>query len=144
MRKLLLGLWLLVLPMSVLAQASPVGTWTTIDDATGQPKSVIEVYEAADGTLAGRVAQVLQSNRGLNPLCEQCRGERKNQPIKGMVVLWGLQRSGEEWKGGQILDPANGKVYSATMRAVDGGKQLEVRGFMGFSLLGRTQVWLRK
>ena len=144
MRTLLLGLLLLVLPMSAFAQASPVGTWTTIDDATGQPKSVIEVYETADGKLAGRVARVLHSTRGPNPLCEKCRGERKDQPIEGMVILWGMQRSGDEWKGGQILDPATGKVYSATMRPVAGGKQLQVRGFVGFSLLGRTQLWVRK
>jgi len=144
MRTLLLGLLLFVLPVAALAQASPVGTWTTIDDATGKPKSVIDVYEAADGKLAGRVTQVLHSTRGPNPLCEKCRGERKNQPIEGMVILWGMQRSGDEWKGGQILDPASGKVYSATLRPVAGGKQLEVRGFMGFSLLGRTQVWVRK
>ena len=144
MRTLLLGLLLLVLPMSAFAQASPLGTWTTIDDDTGQPKSVIEVYEAADGKLAGRVTRVLQSTRGPNPLCEKCRGERRNQPIEGMVVLWGMQRSGDEWKGGQILDPASGKVYSATLRPVAGGKQLQVRGFVGFSLLGRTQVWVRK
>ena len=144
MRTLLLGLLLLVLPMSAFAQASPVGTWTTIDDATGQPKSEIEVYETADGKLAGRVARVLQSTRGPNAFCEKCRGERKNQPIEGMVILWGMQRSGGEWKGGQILDPASGKVYSATMQPDAAGKQLQVRGFMGFSLLGRTQVWVRK
>ena len=144
MRTLLLGLLLFVLPVAALAQASPVGTWTTIDDATGQPRSVIEVYEAADGTLAGRVERVLHSTRGPNPLCGKCRGERRNQPIEGMVILWGMQRSGDEWKGGQILDPATGKVYSATMRPVAGGKQLQVRGFVGFSLLGRTQVWVRK
>ena len=144
MRTLLLGLLLFVLPVAALAQASPVGTWTTIDDATGQPRSVIEVYEAADGTLAGRVERVLQSTRGPNPLCGKCRGERRNQPIEGMVILWGMQQSGEEWKGGRILDPASGKVYSATLRPVAGGKQLQVRGFVGFSLLGRTQVWVRK
>lgn len=144
MRTLLLALLLLVVPMSAFAQASPFGTWTTIDDTTGQAKSVIEVYEAADGTLAGRVERVLHSTRGPNPVCEKCSGQRKNQPIEGMVILWGLRRSGDEWKGGQILDPATGKVYSATLRPVAGGKQLQVRGFVGFSLLGRTQLWVRK
>ena len=144
MRTLLLGLLLLVVPMSAFAQASPLGTWTTIDDTTGKPKSLIEVYHTADGKLAGRVVQILQTTRGPDPLCDKCRGERRNQPIKGMVILWGMERSGDVWKGGQILDPASGKVYSAILRPVAGGTGMEVRGFMGFSLLGRTQVWVRQ
>ncbi|MDQ3289319.1 MAG: DUF2147 domain-containing protein [Pseudomonadota bacterium] len=143
MRTLIL-LLLLALPISsVFAQTPPTGTWTTIDDATGQPKSVIEVYEAADGTLAGRVDQVLQSTRGPDPLCEKCRGARRNKPIKGMIVLWNMRRKGDAWEGGQILDPASGKIYSATLRPIEGGEKLEVRGFVGFSLLGRTQEWVR-
>ena len=140
----LLLLSMLLLPMAAIAQVSPVGSWTTVDDRTGKPKSVIEIYETDDGALAGRVAKVLQSDRGPNPVCDKCQGERKNQPIEGMVILWDMRRADGGWAGGRILDPSNGKVYSARMQPVANGTQLEVRGFIGFSLLGRTQVWVRQ
>lgn len=142
MRTKLLALLLLALPAAAFAQ-TPVGQWTTIDDKTQKPKSVVEIYEAKDGSLAGRVAEVLQSDRGPNPVCDKCSGDRKNKPVKGMVILWGIRKKGGTWEGGQILDPATGKVYSVKVTPTDGGKKLDVRGFMGFSLLGRTQTWMR-
>ena len=135
----------LALQISVAwAQATPVGLWKTIDDKTQKPKSVVEIYQAKDGSLAGRVAEVLQSDRGPNPVCDKCSGDRKDKPVKGMVILWGIKQKGDVWEGGQILDPASGKVYSVKVTPVDGGRKLEVRGFMGFSLLGRTQTWVRR
>ncbi|MFC3549768.1 DUF2147 domain-containing protein [Lysobacter cavernae] len=149
MRTKLLALLLLAMPAlaastAAFAQTSPVGTWTTIDDKTQKPKSVVEVYQAKDGSLAGRVSDVLQSDRGPNPVCDKCSGDRKNQPVKGMVILWGIKQKGDTWEGGQILDPTSGKVYSVKVTPIEGGKKLEVRGFMGFSLLGRTQTWVRR
>ncbi|MGY0619792.1 DUF2147 domain-containing protein [Lysobacter sp. A378] len=143
MRMKLLAL-LLVLPLSALAQQSPVGTWTTIDDDTGKAKSTVEIYQADNGTLSGRVLEVMQSAQGDNPICSECDGERKNQPIEGMVILWDAKQDGDIWKGGKILDPAKGKVYSLKLQPNGDGTKLEVRGFMGFSLLGRTQTWVRK
>jgi len=145
MRTKLLALLLLALPLGAFAQTpAPVGHWTTIDDKTDKPKSVVEIYEAKDGSLAGRVTEILQSDRGPNPLCDKCSGDRKGKPVKGMVILWGIKQKGEVWEGGQILDPASGKIYSVKVTPVDNGKKLEVRGFMGFSLLGRTQTWNRR
>ena len=149
MRTKLLALLLLVLPLSaisqtVAAQNTPVGTWTTIDDKTHKPKSVVEIYLAKDGSLAGRVTEILQSDRGPNPVCDKCSGDRKDKPVKGMVILWGIRQKGDTWEGGQILDPKNGKTYSVKVTPVDGGKKLDVRGFMGFSMLGRTQTWVRR
>ena len=144
MRTKLLALLLLALPLSAFAQNTPVGNWTTIDDKTQKPKSVVEIYQAKDGSLAGRVTEVLQSDRGPNPVCDKCSGDRKDKPVKGMVILWGIHQKGETWEGGQILDPKNGKVYSVKVTPVEDGKKLEVRGFMGFSLLGRTQTWVRR
>lgn len=149
MRNKLLALLLLALPMlaistAAFAQASPVGTWTTIDDKTKKPKSIVEIYDAGNGSLAGRVNEILHSERGPNPVCDKCSGERKNKPVKGMVILWGIKKKGDGWEGGQILDPATGKVYSVKVRLTGGGKKLDVRGFMGFSLLGRTQTWVRQ
>lgn len=149
MRTKLLALLLLALPLSaisqtVTAQNTPVGTWTTIDDKTQKPKSVVEIYQAKDGSLAGRVTEILQSDRGPNPVCDKCSGDRKDKPVKGMVILWGIRQKGDSWEGGQILDPKNGKVYSVKVTPVEGGKKLDVRGFMGFSMLGRTQTWVRR
>lgn len=144
MRILLLFLFLALLPSAAFAQEAPVGSWVTIDDSTGKPKSVVEIYHATDGTLAGRVVEVLQSDRGPDPVCDRCRGDRRNQPVEGMVILWGMKRTGDAWEGGQILDPSSGSIYSARLRTIEAGKRLELRGFRGFSLLGRTQVWVRK
>lgn len=141
---LMLALPMLALSSLALAQTSPVGTWTTIDDKTHQPKSVVEIYEARDGTLAGRVNEVLHSERGPNPLCDKCSGANQDKPVKGMVILWGVKQKRDSWEGGRILDPATGKVYSVKMTPIDGGKKLDVRGFMGFSLLGKTQTWIRR
>ncbi|MBW3550336.1 MAG: DUF2147 domain-containing protein [Proteobacteria bacterium] len=139
----LLTVPLLGFSTGVLAQ-SPVGTWTTIDDETGRPKSVLEIYRAGDGSLAGRVNEVLQSEQGPDPVCDQCPGERRDKPVEGMVILWGITRDGEVWDGGKILDPASGKVYSVRLKPIEDGSKLEVRGFIGFSLLGRTQTWVRR
>jgi uncharacterized protein (DUF2147 family) len=149
MRTKLLALLLLALPLSAISQSlaaqnTPVGTWTTIDDKTQKPKSVVEIYQAKDGSLAGRVTEILQSDRGPNPICDKCEGDRKDKPVKGMVILWGIRQKGDTWEGGQILDPKNGKTYSVKVTPVEGGKKLDVRGFMGFSMLGRTQTWVRR
>ncbi|MGQ4659104.1 DUF2147 domain-containing protein [Lysobacter sp. F6437] len=145
MRIKMLALLLLALPMAAFAQTStPVGSWTTIDDDTGKAKSVVEIYETRDGSLAGRVVDVLQSDQGENPVCNKCKGDRKGQPVEGMVIMWGLERDGDSWEGGKILDPANGKEYSVKVTPSTDGSKLEVRGFMGFSLLGRTQTWMRQ
>ncbi|MHB8913314.1 MAG: DUF2147 domain-containing protein [Lysobacter sp.] len=141
---LLLTLPMLALSSLALAQTSPVGTWTTIDDKTHKPKSVVEIYEASNGSLAGRVSEILQSDRGPNPVCDKCSGANKDKPVKGMVMLWGVKKKGGSWEGGKILDPATGKIYSVKMTPIDAGQKLEVRGFMGFSLLGKTQVWIRR
>ncbi|KRA74804.1 hypothetical protein ASD78_10840 [Lysobacter sp. Root667] len=144
MRTKLLALLLLALPMAAFAQTTPVGNWVTIDDKTKKPKSVVEIYEAKDGRLAGRVTKVLQSDRGPHPVCDKCSGDRKDKPVEGMVILWGVRKHGDTWEDGKILDPATGKIYSVKVTPVDGGKKLDVRGFMGFSLLGRTQTWVRQ
>ena len=125
------------------ADATPVGVWKTIDDKTGQPKSIVEITET-NGELTGKVKEVLQSDHGPNPICKECEGERKNQTVTGMTIIWGMKKDGEAWSGGKILDPKNGKVYGCKMRLTDGGQKLEVRGFIGFSLLGRSQVWERR
>jgi uncharacterized protein (DUF2147 family) len=125
------------------AETSPVGTWKTVDDKTGQAKSFVEITEQ-NGELTGKVKEVLQSDQGPNPICKECEGDRKNQPVTGMTILWGMKKDGDGWSGGRILDPKTGKEYGCKIKLSDDGQKLEVRGFMGFSLLGRTQVWERQ
>jgi uncharacterized protein (DUF2147 family) len=141
---LLAMLSMAVLPLAAFAQNSPVGKWRTIDDKTGKVKSIVEIYDAGNGSLSGRVLQVLNSDKGPNPLCDACKGDKHNKPVTGMVIAWGLRHEGKTWDGGKILDPNNGKVYSAKMTPIEGGQKLEVRGYMGFSLLGRSQTWIRE
>lgn len=126
------------------AQASPIGTWTQVDDETGRPKSIIEISEASNGTLQGVVKQVLFSDQGPHPVCDKCEGDRHNKPVEGMTIMWGVRRDGDQWDGGQILDPHNGKTYKVRLRPTDNGRKLDVHGYIGFSLLGRSQVWVRK
>ena len=144
MRIKFIALLLLMLPLAALAQNTPVGKWRTIDDKTGKVKSIVEIYEAGNGTLSGKVLQLVNSDKGPNAICDLCKGANHNKPVTGMVIAWGLQHEGDVWDDGKILDPKNGKVYSAKMTPLNGGAKLEVRGYMGFSLLGRSQTWIRE
>jgi uncharacterized protein (DUF2147 family) len=129
---------------SALAQeSSAVGRWTTIDDETKKPKSVIAIYEE-NGKLYGKIEKLFREpNEPENPVCDKCEGALKNQPILGMVILRDLKKDDDEWSGGTILDPGNGKTYKCKIAVQDGGKKLKVRGYIGMSLLGRTQHWVR-
>lgn len=123
---------------------SPVGTWKSYDDKSGEPKSIIEITETG-GMLEGRILKLFRKpGEDPDPVCDKCTDARKDQKIVGMTILTGLRHDGDEWKGGQILDPKNGKVYSAKLSLIEDGRKLNVRGFLGFSLLGRTQVWERQ
>ncbi|MBF5042012.1 DUF2147 domain-containing protein [Aggregicoccus sp. 17bor-14] len=126
------------------AAATPVGRWTTIDDETKKPKSVVSIYEE-NGKLFGKVERLYRApNEDQNPMCVKCDGALKGKPVIGMVILRGLERDGDnKWSGGTIMDPENGKTYKCKLELEDGGKVLKVRGFIGFSLLGRTQRWPR-
>jgi uncharacterized protein (DUF2147 family) len=121
-----------------------VGSWKTIDDKDDQPRSIVEIFEES-GELKGAVKQIFPRPADLpGDPCEKCTGERKNKPVKGMTILWGLKRDGKEFTGGEILDPNNGKIYRCKMKLSEDGNKLLVRGFLGVSLIGRTQTWLRE
>ena len=123
------------------AQAGPEGRWKTIDDATGNAKSIVEISRASDGSLQGTVVEILQSDSGPNPVCDECSGERKDQPIEGMTILWDLEQDGDEWSGGTILDPANGKTYRSKAQMLEDDR-LGVSGCIAFFC--REQVWQRE
>ena len=134
----------LLVAASALASPAegPLGRWKTFDDKTGALHGLVEITEEG-GVLKGRILKSYDPLKP-NPTCVLCEGERKGQPVLGMVFLWGLTRQGNEFKGGFILDPDNGKVYKAKIRVDEGGRKLLVRGFIGISLLGRTQTWVRE
>ena len=136
-----------IMPEAGLATApnnSPVGRWKTVDDTTGKVKSIVVIWEE-HSKLYGRVQKLLDPNLpDPNPRCKDCTGQQKGQPVIGLRILWDLRKDGNVWSGGMILDPESGKTYKCLLALEDGGKKLKVRGFIGLSLLGRTQYWLRE
>jgi uncharacterized protein (DUF2147 family) len=123
---------------------SPAGVWRSVDDKTKTERSIIRVTEV-NGEFQGVVERIFDQP-GDDPahLCKECKGDRKDKPIIGMTILWGLKKDGDGWAGGEILDPKNGKIYRCKMSLSEDGKSLNVRGFIGISLFGRTQTWLRQ
>jgi uncharacterized protein (DUF2147 family) len=136
---------LLVSAATAMAQAdSPVGTWQTIDDSTGQPKALVQISQDGSGSLDGKVIKGLGPNDQPDRRCTACTDDRKDQLILGMTIIHDMKKEGDGWDGGNILDPENGKVYKCKMRLEDGGQKLVVRGYIGVSLLGRSQTWIRQ
>jgi uncharacterized protein (DUF2147 family) len=128
----------------VCAQSAPTGLWKTIDDTSGKPKALIRISES-NGELSGRIEKIFpEPGKDPDPLCTKCEGTRKDQKVIGMTILFGMKRDGDEYNGGQILDPDNGKIYRSKLSLIDGGKKLNVRGYIGVPMLGRTQTWLRE
>ncbi len=140
MKNLLTASFVLFFGMLAYAQ-SPIGTWKTIDDKTGKEKSHVKIYETKSGKLQGDVVKILTPGKE-NAKCTECDGDNKNKPIKGMTIIWGLEKDGNEWSSGHIIDPNSGKQYKCSMK-LKNNNTLEVRGYLGVSLLGRTQTWTR-
>jgi len=145
MIKTALTLSLGLLSQAAHAQMSPVGLWRSIDDESKQPKAEIRISQNAAGGLSGVVERSLQNNPNTEPNCNLCTDDSKDKPKIGMEIIRGGQQSDGKavWEGGRILDPENGKNYSLRLTPIDGGKKLEVRGFIGAPILGRTQTWIR-
>ena len=131
------------------ATNTPVGTWKTIDDTTHKPKSIVVItenngeYQATIKELLNRTPEDI-AKEGENPVCKECDGKRQNQPITGMNIMWGVSQDGDVWDGGKILDPKTGKVYKVKLKMMDNGQKLDVHGYIGFALLGRSQTWERQ
>ncbi|MDO6747046.1 DUF2147 domain-containing protein [Gilvimarinus sp. 1_MG-2023] len=125
--------------------AAPIeGSWITIDDTDGSQKSLIELSITPQNELTGTITQLLQEkNQGL--VCEKCPDKFKDQPVEGLTIMWGLKQTDKgEWRNGKILDPKTGKVYKARAELSENGTELTVRGYIGFSLFGRSQTWIRQ
>ena len=144
-KTLLLALPLAMAALSAHAADSAVGRWKTIDDKTGKVKSIVEISQAPNGTLSGKVVEILHSDKGPNPVCDDCDGANKGKPVKGMTILWNLKQdkgSTTKWSGGTVLDPANGKTYKSKLELQAGGKKLGMSGCVTF--ICREQVWVRE
>jgi uncharacterized protein (DUF2147 family) len=125
------------------AETTPVGRWKTVDDATGKVESLVSIWEE-HGKLYGKIEKIFDpSSTNPDPRCSHCQGGLKDRSLIGLRVLWDLKRDDTQWSGGKVLDPESGKIYSCVLALEDSGKKLRVRGFIGFSFLGRTQYWLR-
>jgi uncharacterized protein (DUF2147 family) len=133
---------LLIFSAASYAQ-SPIGEWRTVDDETGEAKSIVEIYEQ-DGELYGKIVKILPEGR--SSICDICEGEYEGKELVGVVIIEGMERDGDEWEDGTITDPKNGKTYNAKMSLSD-PNTLDVRGFIKVPLMGsaigRTQTWYR-
>ena len=129
--------------LALSAQASsPVGRWHTIDDKTGETKSMVTI-EDAGGVLRGKVSQILRKGADPAAKCDKCADDRKDQTILGMEIIRGVKKSSgnDYWEGGEILDPEEGKLYRVRLTPVEGGAKLQVRGFLG--PFWRNQLWVK-
>lgn len=131
------------LPGMAAAQQTPVGLWKSIDDETKTEKSLVRITEAG-GTLTGKIEKLMDPTKQ-DAKCDKCSDARKDQPVLGMTIITGVRAGSDQtlWEGGEILDPNNGKAYKVRIKPIDGGKKLEVRGYIGAPMLGRTQTWIR-
>ncbi|MBL8320508.1 MAG: DUF2147 domain-containing protein [Burkholderiaceae bacterium] len=142
MKHLIAALALAAAGAAVQAQTSPVGLWKTIDDDGKTEKSLVRIVEAG-GALVGKIEKIFDASKQ-DSKCDKCTDERKDKPVLGMVILQNLRQDAddkESWSGGEVLDPNNGKSYKAKIKPIEGGKQLQMRGYIGPFF--RTQVWQR-
>ncbi len=145
MKKILFPLLLSGAAALVQAQVTPLGVWHSIDDATNKPKAVIRISTNASGVMSGVVEKAINPDPKAEPNCVKCTDDRKDKPKVGMEIIRGGKKvDGKDvWEEGKILDPDNGTDYRLRLTPIEGGKKLEVRGYVGTPLLGRTQTWVR-
>ena len=140
MKKALAALLCTLAAPLAFAQTTPVGLWKSIDDKTGKERSLVRITESG-GTLSGRIEKRLDPNAKPDDKCDKCSDDRKDKPIQGLEVIRGAKADGDVWTGGHILDPEDGKLYRLRLKTEDGGKKLEVRGYLG--PFYRNQHWIR-
>lgn len=139
MKRLLLCGFVLMFT-SIMSAQTIFGKWNSFDEETNKIESVIEVYKK-DGKAYAKIIKITDPERQ-TATCFKCKGKRKDQRILGMNILTGLKKNKDEWSGGKILDPKNGKEYKCYIKLLD-DNTLKLRGYIGFSLLGRTAIWKR-
>ncbi len=140
MKKIFLTLSVLFFFIGNAMAQDVVGKWKTIDDETGKARSIVEIYKE-NGKIYGKVIEILDPKKK-DATCTECKGKDKGKKIEGLVILKGLEKDGDEYNDGTILDPTSGKVYKSYIELVEDNK-LKVRGYIGFAAIGRTQYWVR-
>ncbi len=119
---------------------SILGRWKTIDDLSGKEKGIVEIFEKS-GVYYARIVEIFETEHK-NKKCVHCAGEDKDKPLMGLVIIRGLKKDGDQYDGGTVLDPKIGKYYKCYVKLEEKDK-LKVRGYIGVTLLGRTQYWYR-
>ena len=144
MKHLILAAAFAIAAGSAFGQASPAGLWKTIDDKTKTERALVRLSESG-GVFVGKIEKLLAPDAKPDGVCDKCGDDRKDKPMVGLEIVRGVKKSESEntWDGGTILDAAEGKIYKVRLQLAEGGSKLEVRGFVGAPLLGRTQVWQR-
>jgi uncharacterized protein (DUF2147 family) len=132
-------LLILLVTFSISSQ-NIFGKWESLDPETRTVDSVIEVYEK-DGKAYAKIIEIKDETKRA-ALCNYCKGKKKNKPVLGMDILTGLEKDDDEWSGGTILDPRNGKIYQCYIKLVNANK-LKLRGYIGISLFGKTEYMER-
>lgn len=124
---------------------SPEGYWKTIDDKTGEVKSIVKVWIDSNGKLSGQIVKIFpKEGEDPDPVCDKCKGKLKNQKTLGMIFMWGFFKKGDKWVKGEIVDPENGKQYHCQVYTTKGGKELKVYGYIKVIFkIGRSQTWIR-
>ena len=142
MNKSMICVLVLFFPMIFYAQnKNIIGKWNTIHEETGKIISVVEIYEM-NNKIYGKVCEI-SNPKSRNLLCKNCPGEDKDKPILGLTIIKGMTKKEDGYEGGEITDPNNGKTYRC-MISFGGKDKLIVRGYLGISLFGRSQTWIRQ
>jgi uncharacterized protein (DUF2147 family) len=141
MIRILTLMFLLLAGAAQAASPSPVGLWRTFDDRTGRERGLVRITQVGE-ELRGTIAGTVDPAEGRH-ICEKCTDDRRNQPIIGLEIMRGMRPDGDAWDEGRILDPETGKVYHCKMHLEEGGQRLVLRGYIGFSFIGRSQTWIR-
>jgi uncharacterized protein (DUF2147 family) len=139
------ALVLAVAASSATAQGTPAGLWKTIDDASKKEKSLVRIVEQ-NGVYVGRIERLLDPDAPKDAVCKDCTDERKEKPIVGMTIIRNVKPAADDkatFEGGDILDPNNGKLYKVRLKVAPDNARLDVRGYIGTPMIGRTQVWTR-
>jgi uncharacterized protein (DUF2147 family) len=143
MKRIALAAAALLLHTAVLAQATPVGLWKSVDDETKKEKSLVRIVDSG-GVLSGKIEKLLDPTAKPDDVCDKCTDERKGKSILGLTIIRNARADEADkslWTGGDITDPNNGKTYRLRLKPTDGGKHLEVRGYIG--PFYRNQTWIR-
>ncbi|OJX31771.1 MAG: hypothetical protein BGO74_04930 [Burkholderiales bacterium 68-12] len=143
MNKVLAAIVSIVIAAPSWAQMTPEGLWRNVDDKTGEAKAEIRIKADAQGVLSGVLERRLTKDAKPDDVCKECSDDRKDKPLLGLEIIRNARKADgkDQWEGGKILDPENGRNYTLRLTPIEGGKKLEVRGSIG--PFGRTQTWIR-